>query len=309
MKKIGMKILALCLALVLSACGKPGDRDLAQVGEGTITRADFDEILSLYRLIPGGRGKDAEEDPEDLARDLLDTLVWEAMVREDSRRLDIDETGAYEEMKREAVQKFGNEEGLQSQLKSLKISPEDFESSLRKQALTRAHRERVAKEGTPSEEDLRAYYDKHPKDRVLLDLQEVWVPTRKEAESIAQSWNEGKDLNSYLSFNEDPFDKTGYGEYKNIGIRDDRLVSPKVFNQDPETAEVYPKKGIYHVVYVRGKQEDYDLVKPYILSLYEEDNYRAYMENLAKDLNVRIFYDSLPDLSVPEKEAGQESSK
>lgn len=309
MKKIGVIVLACSLAIILVACAKPGAGDLAQVGDQVIDRADFDNLLSLYRKMPKKEGKGSEEDSDDLGRRLLDNLVWEAMVREDCQHLGIDERRVYEEKKREAIQQFGNEEGLQSQLKSLKISPEAFEESLHQEALTQAHREWIAKEGRPSEEDLLTYYDKHPDDRVLLDIQEVWVPTRKEAESIAQTWKEGKDLTSYHVLNEDPFEKTGYQEFKNIGIRDDRLVSRKVFTQDVETAEVYPKEGIYYVVYVRQKQEDYDLVKPYILGLYEEDHYRAYMEKLAKDLNVRIFYDALPDLSTGETGSNQETSE
>lgn len=308
MKKLSAFILAFCLLVALSACGKGSEGDLAQVGDQTISRADFEEIYALYRTLPKKAIQGGEEDPEALARDLLDTLVWEKMVEEDAQTQGIDERGIFEEKKREAVKSFGNEEGLQSQLKSLNISSEAFEGSLRREALTQAHREAVAKKGTPSEEDIRAYYDKHPKDRVLLDFQEVWVPTRKEAESIAESWNEGKDLGAYQSLNEDPFEKTGFQTLKNMGIRDDRLVSPKVFDQDVETAAVYPKDGIYYVVYVRQRQDDYNLVKPYILSLYEEDHYRAYMKDLAKDLHVRIHYDALPDLSPAPQSSEEEQS-
>lgn len=294
--KRGRGLALLCsLLLFLSGCGSRDSDVLARVGQTSVRLDDYLALADLYRKMPDAAGHLEKLAPDqDEAKRLLDNLVWEKMAEVDLARDLASYEAAYGALQQAANEAFGSEQGLEAQLDTLDISKEAFAHSLRLQAMTAAHRQRVATAHAPTEEDLHRYFDQHPKERALVSYRELWVPTRKEAEALEKGWQDGSSPKVREDLNTDPFEQTGYRSFDQVGIRSEGVISQKIFEQKVGTSHLYKREGLYHVVYVDQRLENYDQVRKHLLSLYEEDQYLSYLGDLAKELGVRIYYDRLP---------------
>ncbi len=290
-------IIFIFLALILSACGK-GDPDcLAKVNGREIRQADLDKALDYYNKVEADLDREKMDDDQKaqelkrVKKLLLDQLVWDRIVEEDSNKRGINSEGLYLKLKADALQRLVDEEGLKRQLESLGISMEDFDDSLRKEAMNLAHRSAVVEENEPDEGDLKKYYDKHEKERKLIDYEEAVVGEKVRAKDIEKDWEGKKNVSDPDGLNTDSFEESSYKEYKNMGIDDDKVVSPKIFDMKEGAAETFKYNGLYHIVHISKITEDFTIVKNHLQKMYEKDIYLEYMKKKSKDFKVRIFKD------------------
>ena len=288
-------ILFLTSALVLTACGNREADCLAVVKGREIRQQDLDRALDYYNKVeadPDRDKMDEDQKAEELKKVkklLLDQLVWDLIVEEDSNKRGINSEGLFLKLKADALRKLVDEDGLKRQLESLGISMEDYEESLRKEAMNLAHRSAVVEENEPKDSDLKKYYDKHEKERKLIDYEEAVVSEKTRAKDIEKDWEGKKSVSDPGGLNTDSFEESSYKEYKNMGIDDDKVVSPKIFDMKEGACQVFKNRGLYHVVHISKITEDFTSVKNHLQKMYEKDIYLEYMKKKSKDFNVRIY--------------------
>ncbi len=290
-------ILFLTAALVVTACGKRDSDRLAVVKGREIRQQDLDKALDYYNKVeanPDMDKMDEDQKAEELKKVkklLLDQLVWDLIVEEDSNKRGINSEGLFLKLKADALQKLVDEDGLKRQLESLGISMEDYEESLRKEAMNLAHRSAVVEENEPKDSDLKKYYEKHDKERKLIDYEEAVVGEKTRAKDIEKDWEGKKSVSDPGGLNTDSFEESSYKEYKNMGIDDDKVVSSKIFDMKEGACQVFKNRGLYHVVHISKITEDFTSVKNHLQKMYEKDIYLEYMKKKSKDFNVRIYKD------------------
>ena len=290
-------ILFLTSALVVTACGKRDSDCLAVVKGRELRQQDLDKALDYYNKVeanPDMDKMDEDQKAEELKKVkklLLDQLVWDLIVEEDSNKRGINSEGLFLKLKADALQKLVDEDGLKRQLESLGISMEDYEESLRKEAMNLAHRSAVVEENEPKDSDLKKYYEKHDKERKLIDYEEAVVGEKTRAKDIEKDWEGKKSVSDPGGLNTDSFEESSYKEYKNMGIDDDKVVSSKIFDMKEGACQVFKNRGLYHVVHISKITEDFTSVKNHLQKMYEKDIYLEYMKKKSKDFNVRIYKD------------------
>lgn len=301
-KLILVLLLSFSLIYSLSACNKEDPNCLAKVADKRIMIEDLEKALQYYKKVTGKFKNNKEESSESnddsqekelkkVKSTLLNQLVWDAIVEKDSETREINSQGLFNKLKRDAIKEMTDEDGLERQLQSLDLSMEEYEDSLRREALNLAHRVKVIEENEASDEDLKKYYNKHERERKLIDYEEAIVPSKNRAKDIEKEWQGKKSVYDPDGLNRDAFDETSYKEYKNMGIYDEQLVSEKLFKLNEGDSNYYYLNGLYHVIHVSKITEDFEIVKNHIRKLYESDCYLKYIKNKSKDYNVKIYQD------------------
>ena len=301
--------LLLLMGLLLVSCGAPRDA-VAKVGKTPIQVQEFEEADQIARAV---LPRETYTDPEDeqkasraRQKQVLQMLVWEAMIREDASNKGMDVEKPYQDLWNKTLDEFGDLKSLEVQLRSLGISEVSFKNSLRRQAMVETHRKKIAKVLAPSKEDLEKFYQKNQEKCALISYIQVSLPTRAEAQDLAKSWKKDPSSipDSEAKYNGDLFENTRYDQFSSVGLNDPRLADPEIFKQEKESVNWYYSNDLYYVIYVNDRRTAFSEVEPQVRTLYEEDAYLKYMKNLAGKLHVHLYEKNLP----PVQEADGESS-
>ncbi len=290
------------LLFFLTACKGPDGVVATLHGEPVVTTEDVQTAMPFfYQAFHEGKKEStgSEESPEDLAARVANQLAEEKLVLSDtSLRTDIESVAS--EAWKKALERFGDEQGLISQLVSYGMTKEEFLASLRLSAAVEAHRKAYFEAFPVGAEELHSYYKKHKDEVSLLTFTEIRVPSRKEAVEIRDALEkDASSISEYESLlNGDGFEQTTFDRFVDVG-RDAPVPDPEVFRlRVGESAFYYDEDSeLYSVVLIEGRKDREEDVQEALRAACEEERYRQYLNRLAKDQDLRIDSDAIMEPS------------
>ncbi len=297
--RIKILCLGVLLSLFLTACIGPKDA-VATVDKVPISLQEFETADQIAQAV---LPKESYSDPDEerkaarsRQKEVLQMLVWEAIVREDASNSGLDVEKPYQDLWKKTMDDFGDLKSLEVQLQSLGISEASFKSSLRREAMLDAHRKKIAKDMAPGKEDLEKFYQKNKDKCALISYIQVSLPTHAEAQELAKSWKKDPSTipDSEAKYNGDLFENTRYDQFSNVGIHDPRLVDPDIFKQEKGEVNWTYSNGLYYVITVTERLSAFSDVESQVRTLYEEENYLNYMKKLAGKYHVHLYENNLP---------------
>lgn len=284
------------LFVCLTACGKDADVVATLQGEIILTRdALLQEANTLDLVLHKGKQTVPAMTEDERQAFLLDVghqLTIDKLIEAD-KSLAVDSASLSALAWQEALQRFGDEQGLMTQLQNLHLTKDAFLDSLRREAREKAHRTAFFSANPLTEEDLLAYYKKNPKQCTLLTYSQITVPTRAEAVEIVEKLHDSpREMAEYESvMNNDLFEKTSFSRFIDIGIDDKRVGDTDIFSQTLGTVDFYydRERELYLVVYVEGRKEEMKDVREVVEKRVENTHYLNYLNRRAKDLDLRFY--------------------
>lgn len=284
------------LFVCLTACGKDADVVATLQGETILTReALLQEANTLDLVLHKGKQTVPAMTEDERQAFLLDVghqLAIDKLIEAD-KSLAVDSASLSALAWQEALQRFGDEQGLMTQLQNLHLTKDAFLDSLRREAREKAHRTAYFAANPLTEEDLLTYYKKNPKQCTLLTYSQITVPTRAEAVEIVEKLHDSpREMAEYESvMNNDLFEKTSFSRFIDMGIDDRRVGDTDIFSQTLGTVDFYydRERELYLVVYVEGRKEEMKDVREVVEKRVENMRYLNYLNRRAKDLDLRFY--------------------
>jgi foldase protein PrsA len=178
-------ILVALLALLASACGGeesgtvPADA-VALVGSDTITKAEFDQVLSQakrgYAQQKRAFPKAGSADYEQLKGQIIQFLVQRSQFEQRAEDMDVDvsEKAIADRLAQVKKQYFaGNDKRYQEQLRKQGLSEEQLRADIKAQLISEAIFKDVTGQVKVADSDIKAYYDSHQKQYTQPESRDV----------------------------------------------------------------------------------------------------------------------------------------
>ncbi|MDY6085177.1 MAG: hypothetical protein SPI19_00295 [Peptoniphilaceae bacterium] len=297
----------LAAALLLGGCRAPGGIIATVDGETVLTG---DRLRQEAALVDKVLPIDATD--QDAVREryvaLARQLTYEALIARD-RKLSVDAT-AEAVAANDAVQaRFGDAAGLQVQLDAFGVSAGELSGTLSEAAKASAHVKAFLAASPTTTDDIDRYIAKHPKEAALVSYTEITVPTRKEANEVkaALEADATAAVKGAEKYNRDLFEATTLGAYRDIAYDDARVPDEDLFAMAVGETEIFyqsdPRR--YRVVHLDGKKDSRPDVEEHVRAVLDRERYLAYVNQLAKDHQLRFFED---EIVLPAEESGAVSS-
>jgi hypothetical protein len=155
--------------LLTAGCGGGGEvssDDVATVGDGSVTKADFDKLLTQAKTQIKAQGSTfpAEGSPayDQYVGQIVNYLVQEQIVAQSAGDLGVTVTDKEVNDQIAQIKKaYGGEKKVLALLKQQGMTMELLKRSLRSQALTQKVAAAVVKKASVSDADVQAYWDAH----------------------------------------------------------------------------------------------------------------------------------------------------
>ena len=285
----------------LTACGTEADVVATLHGKVILTRDELLQQANDIDLVLN-RGKSTlpsktEEEREEFLLDVAHQLTMDKLIEGDTA-LSFDSTSLSTLAWKEALERFGDEQGLMTQLQNLRLTKDAFLDALRREAQEQAHRAAYFSAHPITEEELLTFYKKNPLQCTLLTYSQVTVPTRAEAVDMVEKLKDSpREIGEYERVvNNDLFEKTSFSRFIDIGIEDKRVRDSAIFQQTLGTVDFYydREQELYLVVYVEGRKEEMKDVREVVKKQVETMRYLDYLNKLSKDQDLRFYPEAVP---------------
>ena len=284
------------LLVLLTSCKPAGDVVATLGGKVILTR---EELMQQAQILDRAlhKGKDTlpektEKERNKVLLDLAHQLTLEKVIEAD-KTLSVDSSTLSAAAWQQALQRFGDEQGLMTQLQNLHLTKDAYLESLRCEASEKAHRAAYFAAHPVTEEELLDFYKKNPLSCTLLTYSQVTVPTRAEATDMVEKLKAApRDIGEYESVvNNDLFDKTSFSRFIDVALNDERVRNTAIFEQTLGTVNFYydQKAELYLVVYVEGRKDQMKDVRPLVVEQVENRRYLDYLNQLSKAEDLRFY--------------------
>ena len=320
MTKIG--VVCLAATVLLTGCGK---KDVAATVNGKpITIEDYEreyKMQAQQAMAQYGDGFLMQKTPdgkqtmgEIMRQNTLDNLVRFEIYKQDAEEkgikiTDKDVDGEYKKM----VDMYGGEEKLQEALKENDLTVDQMKKYMKTNLLMKQYQEKMLKELEPTEEELKAYYDKHKDEFKTAEASHILVKTKEEAEAIKKELDGGADFAKLAK--EKSLD-TGSGQNGgSLGqFTPGQMVKEfdeKVFSMKPgEISDPVKTQFGYHIIKLEKISSDFKGAKDAVKEAVIRDKFKAYNEKLEKKAKVKRTVNTAKDIPVePPKKAEEPKDK
>lgn len=314
MTKIG--VVCLAATVLLTGCGK---KDVAATVNGKpISIEDYEreyKMQAQQAMAQYGDDFLMQKSPdgkqtmgEIMRQNTLDNLVRFEIYKQDAEEkgikiTDKDVDGEYKKM----VDMYGGEEKLQDALKENDLTVDQMKKYMKTNLLMRQYQEKMLKELEPTEEELKAYYDKHKDEFKTAEASHILVKTKEEAEAIKKELDGGADFAKLAK--EKSLD-TGSGQNGgSLGqFTPGQMVKEfdeKVFSMKPgEISDPVKTQFGYHIIKLEKISSDFKGAKDAVKEAVIRDKFKAYNEKLEKKAKVKRTVNTAKDIPVePPKKA------
>lgn len=314
LKKIG--VVCLAATVLLTGCGK---KDVAATVNGKpISIEDYEreyKMQAQQAMAQYGDDFLMQKSPdgkqtmgEIMRQNTLDNLVRFEIYKQDAEEkgikiTDKDVDGEYKKM----VDMYGGEEKLQDALKENDLTVDQMKKYMKTNLLMRQYQEKMLKELEPTEEELKAYYDKHKDEFKTAEASHILVKTKEEAEAIKKELDGGADFAKLAK--EKSLD-TGSGQNGgSLGqFTPGQMVKEfdeKVFSMKPgEISDPVKTQFGYHIIKLEKISSDFKGAKDAVKEAVIRDKFKAYNEKLEKKAKVKRTVNTAKDIPVePPKKA------
>jgi parvulin-like peptidyl-prolyl isomerase len=324
-RRFAFVLLLAPLVLVIFGCAEePPQTTVAQVGQSSISRAQFDKVEAAYQA--AGRVPDKTTQVDEykaFQQSLAQYLVMLEVLRQKAPDYDVTVTLADVNAQVAAIKDMfqGDEARFNAALKTEHLTLEQFKESLRQRLLIDEMKAAVTKDATVTEEEVQAYYDSHEDDYTKPESREArhilispfataaggtgtieptesdWELARAEADKVRSEIQNGTDFGTEArKYSDDEATKDAGGELGSI-IRGQMVpeFEEAVFTlKKGELSRPVRTEYGYHLIQVTDitpeQQLSYDQVKEKIrsalLTSRQAATWEAWLANMKVELGV-----------------------
>lgn len=309
MKKKNFRFASLALAgiLLFTGCGQDGAKgDYMTVNGKPVSQATYDKQLDLYKTLMAAQYR--------LPESIKFSLIREQVLLQDLEKNSIEITkDDYAVEYNQAVSHYGGADKYGAALKSIGITDEQMKDSLRIETINRKHREWYNSQHTPSDDDLKKYYEDNKDKYRKADASHILVKTEEEAKSVKERLDAGEkfeDLAKELSTDSSK-DNGGSLGVAPVSNYDPDFSKALLALEEGQVSDPVKTQFGYHIIRLNKKHDSFEDNKEDIISALLDEQYEAYVNELVKAADVKVKGEESSESSVESsnsKDPASESS-
>ncbi len=305
MKKV-ISIIAfiLILGVFLSGCQKSNDGIVAKVGNINISQEEFDEDYQVYKGLYEKQlgedvlsqvGVDGKTFGETLKENILNKLIMETLISEDSETMGITIT---DEDLKEYVDEYkismGGEDGYLEFLESNNLSENFFINSMRKELLLNSHKENIIAGFNVDENEAEEYFQSNKDSLIEVRASHILLGSEEDAIMILERLDGGEkfdDLAKTESLDSVSGVKGGDLGYFPRGQMISEFEEIAFSLELGEISEVVKTEVGYHIIQLVDKLDTFDELEEKVFVVIKEDKYFNYIEELKSKADIEKYLD------------------
>ena len=317
-RNILVAVLSLTMMFGLTACGKPADA-VAKVNDQVITQEEFNKQYAAVRNSfvidqAGGDLKVLKEKlpnlgnitVEEYLKDMtLENMIKQEILNEDAAKEGVKVTDEQVEAQlKKDMESAGGEEQFKAELKKQGLNIDFYKSYLKNKMIAAEYYEKVLKKITPTDEEVKKYYEDHKDDYFNAKASHILVPTEKEAKEINKELDKGADFAKLAKEKStDPTAKENggnLGEFNNTTMVKEFTDAIKDMTPGEISKPVKTDYG-YHIIKLDEKTpRKFDDVKDEIKSTLLMDKEKEYQDKLEKAAKVKKYMKASDEVVIPD---------
>lgn len=314
------------LILMISGCNlvqmtpeAEKEQVVAEVGEEEYTRQEFNSYFALNEMIYTASGQPfptEEEQRGEVKGQLLNSFVNDQLTvqlgkTEEVKVEEKDPQKNIKDFKKSYQEALGGEEEYNKILEKNNVASEEFDQYLENffqdSEYSIALQEKVLKDVSVSEEEIKTYYEENPKQFDPSTVSAKHILADKEhkdlAEEIAQRAKDGEDFDDLM---EEYKEKEGISEAAELPEFAYGKMLPEfseaAFALEPgEVSGIVESSYGFHVIKVEEKNEQSltpfeevrDSIEKDLLSTAQNQEYQAYMNEKMQDIEIKTYPEKL----------------
>lgn len=294
--------LLLAISIIANGCTQDTTGLVAQVNKQDVTEEEFNEELDLNRSMYNREygeefllevGPDGQTRERKLKQQILDTLIIEKLIEEDSKEQEINVTQeevdtALEEIKKTA----GSQEEYEELLRTNGMSVEYFQKGIRKNIIMERHYEKYLEEIEIKDEDIEKYFEENKEDLAVVRARHILLNDEEHAKDVLKMLKEGADFEEVALA--ESLDSNSGAQGGDLGY----FVRAKMIKEFSDAAfalEVGEISGLvkteigYHIIKLEDKVETLEDFQEQIAMILKQEKYKKYVEELKNKADIKIF--------------------
>ena len=316
LRLLPLPLLLVAAAFAVAGCGGGSSESVpansvAVVGEDTITKAQFNELLEgakrTYKARKTPFPKAGTTQYKSLQDQAMQYLVQQSELEQKAKELDVavtdkDIDGRLKQIK---TQYFGgSEKRYQAQLKQQGLTEQQIRQDLHAQLLSEKLYNAVTKDVKVTDSDVKAYYDEHKstyEQKASRDVRHILVNTKKQADDLESQLKNGGNFAALAKkFSKDPGSAAQGGK---LTISKGQTVPPfdkaafdlKVNEISPPVHTTYGWHIIQALSAVKAAKltplkDVSDSIKQQLLQTKKTDTMTKWVDGVKKDFAKQISY-------------------
>lgn len=297
-------IFALLISMVFSACTKDTEGLVAAVNGKDITQeefdADFEVFKNLYERELGEdvleqTGQDGVSLGESLKESILEKLIMEKLIAEESEKLQINISD--EELKvavEKSISDMGGQESFDEFLTNMNLTRDFYEGNLRKELLVDKHKEEFLKTISISDEEAKTFFDENKDASTIVRASHILVATEEEGKAILERLKNGEDFASLATLESlDSVSAANGGDldYFGRGKMIAEFEEAAFALEEGETSDLVKTEVGYHIIRVTEKKDSFEELKDELVKLLKETKYLEKVQELRNNAKVEKYLD------------------
>lgn len=290
--------------MILSACSKDTEGLVGSVNGQDISQeefdADFEVFKNLYERELGEdvldqTGQDGVSLGESLKESILEKLIMEKLIAEESEKLKI--TISDEELKvavEKSISDMGGQESFDEFLTNMNITRDFYESNLKKELLVQKHKEEFLGTLAITDEDAQAFFEENKDVSTIVRASHILVATEEEGKAILERLSNGEDFATLATLESlDSVSATNGGDldYFGRGKMIAEFEEAAFALEEGETSDLVKTEVGYHIIRVTEKKDSFEELKDEIVNLLKENKYLEKVQDLRDDAKVEKYLD------------------
>lgn len=296
----------LIFAIALSGCANKVEGVVARVNDDDITQEEFDVEFQIYketyerqlgegaltRVEPDGRTLEME-----IKERLLDTLIVERLIMQDSIAKDITVTDEEVDKKLEdLINSLGGEEQFNEFLESNSMTREYFTNYTKNDILFNKHSEEFTNSVEIDDDEAEEFFSENKEDLIVLKASHILLSTEEDGNRVLKALNEGESFEDLvIKESKDSTSAVNGGDLGYI-VKGKYAAVPEfekaVFDMEVgELSQLVKTEVGFHIIRLDERRDTFEELKDEILGLLKNQEYANYIKELEEKGKITIYMD------------------
>lgn len=303
-KSYKIVFLLLIAALLLSGCQQKKEGVVAKVDDIEITQEEFDEDFQVYKGLYEKQlgedvlsqvGLDGRTFGDTLKENILEKLIMETLIGEDSKNLGIViSQEQLDEYINEYKESMGGEENYIAFLESNNLSDGFFNNSMKKELLLSSHKEQIISGMIIAETEAREYYENNINTLMEIKANHILLGSEEDAIMILERLEEGEkfdDLAKTESLDSVSGIRGGDLGYFPRGQMISEFEEAAFSLEIGEISDIVRTEVGYHIIQLVDKLDSYEELEEKTFNAIKESKYFDYIQKLRDDADIKRYLD------------------